>query len=328
MACGGLVSDGSGEDGVAPGVDSGDREETLSERWIVPEPGDAFRVGAPDGASIIVRRHGNPDGPRILLSHGNGFSADAYYPFWSRFVDRFDVFVHDVRNHGWNPVGSRHAHNVPAFVDDGQRILGEIARRFGNRPVIGVFHSLSSLVALRQASAGGGGFAALVLFDPPVAPPGGLPEDMEGIGARLRATALKRRDRFATPEVLADMFSRSPVFARVPRESIELLARTTLRRSTGGPGYELCCPREYEAQINEFVFIWSMTVDFGSVPCPVKAIGADPTETHAYMPSLDFGEILRLDYDFLPETSHLLQLEEPETCAALALEFLVEHGLA
>lgn len=299
----------------------------MPERWIVPEPSAVFRVRAPDGASIFVRRHGDPRGPRIVLSHGNGLSADAYYPFWSRLLDRFDVFVHDLRNHGWNPVGSRHGHNVPAFADDCERVVGEIGHRFGSKPLVGMFHSLSSLVALRQAAARDG-FAALVLFDPPVSPPGGLPEDMEGIGARLGGIARKRRDRFAAPGALARVLSRNPAFERMPRESIELLARTTLRRSAHGTGYVLRCPRDYEAQVNEFVFIWSMTVEFGSVRCPVKAIGADPTVPHTYMPSMDLEEILRLDYDFVPETSHLLQLEEPETCAALALEFLAEHGLA
>ena len=300
----------------------------MSAHWVIPEPIAVFEVGAPDGASIIVRRHGNPHGARILLNHGNGFSADAFFPFWSRLTDRFDIFVHDVRNHGWNPVGDRSHHNVPTFAEDSERVIREIDRRFGRKPRIGVFHSLSGLVALRLAATGGGGFAALILFDPPIAPPGGLPEDMEGIGARLSGIARKRRDRFESPEALARLFSRSPVFERVPWEATELLARTTLRRSACATGYELCCPREYEAQINEFVFIWSMTVDFARIACPLKVIGADPTVPNSYMPSMDLAEIVRLDYDFVPETSHLLQIEQPETCVALALDFLSASGLA
>ena len=294
---------------------------------VIPEPTAVFEVRAPDGASIFVRRHGDPGGPRMVLSHGNGFSADAYYPFWSRFTDRFDVFVHDLRNHGWNPVGSQRFHSVPTFVDDSERIVREIDRRFGRKPRIGVFHSLSTMIALRQSAMGGGRFSALVLFDPPVCPPGGFPEDMQGVGSRLAAISRRRRDRFGTPDGLAEQLSASAVFARVPPEAVDLLARTTLRRSDRGTGYELCCPREYEAQINEFFFVWPMTVDFESVTCPVKAIGADPTVPNTYMPGMDLTEIVRLDYDFVPGTSHLLQIEQPETCAALAVEFLAARGV-
>ena len=300
---------------------------TVPEYWALPEPTAVFAVHAPDGASIFVRRHGDPSGPRIVLSHGNGFSADAYYPFWSRFADRFDVFVHDVRNHGWNPVGDPRAHNLPTFADDSERVVREIDRRFGNKSRIGIFHSLSAMVALRQAANGDGGYSALVLFDPPVCPPGGLPQDMQGIGRRLRTIASRRPDRFETPEVLAKHLSRSAVFERVPPEATDLLARTTLRRSACETGYELCCPREYEARINEYFFLWSMTVDFADVACPVKAIGADPTVPNSYMPSMNLEKIVRLDYDFVPETSHLLQIEQPETCAALTLEFITAHGL-
>ena len=79
--------------------------------------------------------------------------------------------------------------------------------------------------------------------------------------------------------------------------------------------------------VNNYVFCWSMTVDFQSVHCPIKAIGADPTIPHSYMPSMDLEELQLLDYDFVPETTHLLQIEKPEVCAALALEFLKNQGL-
>ena len=293
----------------------------------IPEPHAVFEVHASDGAVIFVRRHGNPDGPRIVFSHGNGFSADACFPFWSHFIDRFDVFVHDVRNHGWNPVGERRAHNVPTFAEDGDRVVQDIDRRFGKKPRAGVFHSLSAIVALRQAATGGGGFAALVLFDPPVCPPGGFPTDMLGVGERLGRIARMRRVRYENPEAYAEHLSRNRAFRHLPRDTLQSFARTTLRPAAAGTGYELCCPREYEAQINEFFFVWSILVDFEGVTCPMKAIGADPTVPGTYMPSMDMGELGLVDYDFVPETSHLLLLEQPARCAEVAIEFLSRHGL-
>ncbi len=40
------------------------------------------------------------------------------------------------------------------------------------------------------------------------------------------------------------------------------------------------------------------------------------------------SELIEANYDFLPDTTHFLQLEEPEQCATLAIEFLEERGLA
>jgi pimeloyl-ACP methyl ester carboxylesterase len=54
----------------------------------------------------------------------------------------------------------------------------------------------------------------------------------------------------------------------------------------------------------------------------VKVIGADPTERFSFMPSMDLSALVELNYDFLPETTHFLQMEKPEQCAALTIEFL------
>ena len=283
--------------------------------------------GAADGASITVRRHGNPAGPRLVLSHGNGFSIDSYYPLWSLFTDRFDLFIYDFRNHGWNPVTDRLMHNLPAFVGDTENVIRDIDRRFGERPTIGVFHSLSALTALHCAIHRDA-FSALVLFDVPICPPGGFPQDLQGIGRRMAVAARRRRDRFETRQQFAEHLSHTRAFGHLRSSALNLLASTTLRPAADGASYELCCPREYEAQICEYIFCWAMTVDLESVTCPIKAIGADPTVSNSYMPSIDISELDRVDYDFVPEATHLLPFEQPETCAALVLEFLTDHGFA
>ena len=57
-------------------------------RWDVPEPIAVFQVHAADGTSIAVRRHGNPDGPRLILSHGNGFSIVCVPVWWISLPER------------------------------------------------------------------------------------------------------------------------------------------------------------------------------------------------------------------------------------------------
>jgi hypothetical protein len=55
----------------------------------ISAPSMTFDVALKDGARIRMRRHGNPHGVRLLLTHGNGFAADAYYPYWQHLLPRF-----------------------------------------------------------------------------------------------------------------------------------------------------------------------------------------------------------------------------------------------
>ena len=58
-----------------------------------------------------------------------------------------------------------------------------------------------------------------------------------------------------------------------------------------------------------------------------QAIGADPTLPFAYLPTFDLSHAAAVDYDFVPEASHFLQMEKPEECAAMVREYLASHGI-
>jgi pimeloyl-ACP methyl ester carboxylesterase len=300
---------------------AGRQTETMSGTWRLPTASAVHEVTMPDGASVYLRRHGNPKGPRMLVSHGCGLSVDAYYPYWSLLSDKFDLFIWDLRSHGWNPPGPRRAQNIPTFVRDCEIVLRTIGQIYEEQPVIGVFHSLSALVALLHEEHWKG-FSSLVLFDPPIQPPGGKPEDLVEIGEDMSAIARRRRDRFNSREEFTDRLRRSRNHRHLVPGAAELMAETTLRPSPDGTGFELCCPKEYEAQVYEYLFGWAMRVNLQKISCPVRAIGTDPTEPYSFMPSMNLRELIGIDYDFVPETTHFLQLEKPEQCAASTFEFL------
>lgn len=275
----------------------------------------------PYDAVIVLRRHGNPDGPRLVLSHGNGLAIDLYYPFWSLLLDDFDLMVYDLRNHGWNAVGNRGAHNVPTFVLDHDRILQAIDELYGAKPKIGVFHSASALASLLSAERGET-LAARVLFDPPLCKPGVGEHEFEAAAVRIAAAVRRRTDRFRSRKEFAEVLPFLPVFRHVVDGVHELVARTTLRRCDDGSGYELRCPREFEAQIIDFSGMYALLVDLQALRSPTKVIGADPTLPYSYLPTFDCGDIARVDYDFIPEATHLLQLERPHECAAELRRFV------
>jgi pimeloyl-ACP methyl ester carboxylesterase len=280
-----------------------------------------------DGTIITLRRHGNPDGPRLVLSHGNGLAIDLYYPFWSLLIDDFDLVVHDLRNHGWNAVGDLTAHTVPTFARDHDTILDVIDDHFGIKAQAGAFHSVSALASLLSA-ARGSRYSALVLFDPPLCKPGSSHADFEVAAKQIATLARRRSPRFATSQDLIDLVQFMPAFRGAVPGIADLLAHATLRETADGDGFELRCPREYEAQIIDFANVFAVSVEFDEIECPVKVIGADPTLPYSYLPTLDLSDILSVDYDFVPDATHFLQLEQPGQCAALLREFLNSLSVA
>ena len=138
----------------------------------------------------------------------------------------------------------------------------------------------------------------------------------------MSTATLKRQYRFNTPEEFAMKLQGQSAFARMQDGMTDLFARTVLRPAADGSGYELCCPVEHEARIWEYFSCWVEYSELENLACPVIVIGGDPTEHNSFIPSRDLHSIIHVDYDFIPETSHLLMLEKPQECAALTLEFL------
>ena len=53
-------------------------------------------------------------------------------------------------------------------------------------------------------------------------------------------------------------------------------------------------------------------IDLTLLSCPTRIVGADPTLPYSYLPTIDLGDVMKVDYDFIPEATHLLQLEKPQ----------------
>ena len=291
--------------------------------WQVPEPISRADIEAYDGTRFVLRRHGNPDGPRLVLSHGNGLAIDLYYPFWSLFLDDFDVIVFDLRNHGANPLGDLGRHTVPNFCHDVEAIGRAVDRDFGVRPRVGVYHSVSCLAALLSPSVPVS-YAALVLFEPPIFPPGVSQRNFEFACHQAAARTRIRADRFQSGEHFIELMSAQPAMARVLPGPLRLMAHTTLRHGTGG--HQLRCPPEYEAKILASIPGFARMVDPDALPLPVKVVGADSSLKHYFLPPCDLSRAKSLDYVSLPGTTHLAQLEKPDECASRTVDFLTRTG--
>ena len=111
----------------------------------------------------------------------------------------------------------------------------------------------------------------------------------------------------------------------------ELMARSVLRKIPDGNGYELVCDPENEAGIYAQAMalnLWPRASAFGGA---VKLIGCDPTMKGAPATGAA-NQALGIEggynYSFVEGTGHLLQIEKPEECIRLTLNFLAQYGLA
>ena len=299
--------------------------------FIVPTPSETFDVELDDGAKIKVRRHGQRDGVRVLLSHGNGFAANAYLPFWQQLTPRYDVLVFDFRNSGENVPSEPPNHNYAQFTRDLERVIDGVNRRLGEKPTVGIFHSMSARAAMKHAIEIGWRWRALVLFDPPNVPPADHPRyrAMQMFENVLTQWARGRRRRFAAVEELAEDYRQSRAAKDWVTGAHKLMAQSVLRKNPLGDGYELVCAPENEAAIYAeaaTLNLWPQARDFAG---PVKLVGADPDVDFA--PTARTNQLLAAengyDYAFVPGTGHLLQIEKPLECARVVEKFLMQCGL-
>jgi pimeloyl-ACP methyl ester carboxylesterase len=283
-----------------------------------------------DGALVRARRHGNRAGPRLILSHGNGFAIDAYFPFWQHLLAHFELFVFDQRNHGWNPRHDASGHTQRQMADDMETILHAIRQRFGSRCTGGIFHSLSATVSLLHSMRYGFQWDALVLVDPPLAPP---PEHPLHTAARnfenaLSAWARQRQERFGDVAELTSYFKGARRMSLWVPGAAELMAQSITRPAVGG-GVRLVCPPDYEADIyiqNSNAPAWSAVPAVAKqlfvVSSDYEAPNADPPGLVSKALNTDFGVAVTP----IRRSGHLVQIEQPEAAVRIVREHLHARG--
>ncbi len=279
-----------------------------------------------DGAVIRIRRHGRPDACRVILSHGNGCAVDGYFPFWRHLLPDFEVFLFDFRHYGQNPPHEG-AHGFARFLLDLTTVYDVIDHDFGEKPQVGIFHSMSARANLRYALEVAWRFAGLILFDPPMVPPPGHPlHDLQLRNERLLwSWSENRQSVFGDPGELARHFASTRMLSGWDPKAYELMARSVLRRDPKTGDWVLCCPGPLESRIyreNATIHLWP---DASDLPGPMVLIASDP-DSEIPSPPGHSARALRDErgwrYHCVPGTGHFLQIQEPEACLELVRSFM------
>lgn len=289
-------------------------------------PRETLEFATADGAVLAARVHGPAGATRLVLSHGNGLAIDGYRGFWSGLAETFEVVVFDMRGHGLSAGGPPWHHAWPVFADDIELVGNGLKARLGAARTIGVFHSLSAIAALWHARRYGTRWDGLLLFDPPLTPPNGHPlQDLHRREVLLFADrARARRARFADPGELAAQFARARSLARWTREAYVDMAEAVLIPDRSG-GWRLRCPPELEARIFDANMEPSLWPTLAAAGCPIKLVCGDPSVPGIQPPALigpAAAKEMGIAYEFVPETTHFLQLERPDLCRDAVRRFV------
>ena len=287
------------------------------------------RLGLSDGAPILLRRCGNPDGPRLLVGHGTGFAVDGFIRMWRPLLADCDLVLFDLRGHG-------RSGPVPAETVDGPRLtrdMGEIlagtASAWGVKPVFGLFHSISALMALRLEVRAPGSFAGMVLIEPPATPDLDDPDyDAFEAGRLALATRSAKRQRdFASVGELAEKFAgRGPFRHFEPGAALELAASMLV---ASGDGWTLACPPEVEARYFGRNLDDGMRARLAAITCPVlMLVGRDDLAMAGTPASIGVGLARLGGFDLLElaDATHMIPLERPAAVAEATRAFLRMHA--
>lgn len=292
-------------------------------------PMDSFAASMTDGAELVLRRHGNTDKPRIIITHGNGFAVDGYRVFWEPLLADYEVVAFDMRNHGQSRPTGADGHNYLQMARDIGSVREAAASRWGEKKTVGVFHSMSSRAAMKHAVEMGWVWDALILFDPPNVPLRGHEqyEAMRIFELKLVEFAANRPDSFGGVEEMLVIYRENRASQGWQPQAQEDMAQAVLRRE--GDGYTLSCRRELEASI----YLAALTLDLwppaSAYGGPTKLIGADPEMKVNVTGRANqaLGTEQGYVYEAVQGTGHLMQIEKPEECRAAMLSFLREHGI-
>lgn len=292
-------------------------------------PPDEHVVVTNDGARLVLRRVGNPSGPRILLSHGVGFAIDGFAAMWRHLLDDFDLVLFDLRGHGRNPAVDPQSISGPRIVEDMKVVISDVRSVWGDKPLWGLFHSFSGLTALRLESLSPGWFAGLVLMEPPAMPARDHPAFAAFDQGRLALATrtLKRQADFRSIDDLAAKYADRPPFSRFERGAAEALAAALL--VPDGDRWRLACRPQVEAPFyatNQDDGLWQR---LEAVSCPVMMLaGADDLQQQVppALTARDLAQAGGFDFVAVAGTTHLMVLERPRFIAELTRAFVTAQS--
>jgi pimeloyl-ACP methyl ester carboxylesterase len=259
--------------------------------------------------------------------HANGMCAGTYTPFIKLLSRDLHVIASDIRGHGDSArIHPSELDHWRSFSED----LRDITEALADPPIIGIGHSLGAVLTYMAAALYPHLFSCIILIDPVMLPGRWLwlmrILQMLGLENRLplAQAARRRKKQFDSKQAAFERFSSGRgIFKAWPNEFISAYLECALAEK--GDSAVLKCDPELEARLFESVpqDEWSYA---RKIQCPTLAIRGEHSDTFFPDAARKLGRLIRnYQLETIANAGHFVPMEQPETCAALILEYASQH---
>ena len=285
-------------------------------------PGPSGPCPGPDEAGRHPWVEWGGSGPVLHLAHANGFPPGTYRRLATGLATRFTVCSMGLRPLVPGADPGRLA-RWEGLADDLRREL----RGRGLTGVVGAGHSVGAVSSMMASVADPGLFRALVLIDPvlftgPRARVWGWMKRL-GLSRRLPIVrgALRRRDRWPSREEVAASYRGKPLFATWDPGCLDDYLDAGLVPCRDG-GVALRYPTNWEARIFETSphDPWPLVARIRVPTLVLRGGRSDAFTAEAAARFARLAPAARIEE--VPDTTHLLAMEQPEEVGTRILAFL------
>ncbi len=274
-------------------------------------------IKAQDGPGrLAALEFGDPSRPLdVLFLHANGFNASTYRTALAPLAGRMRILALDMRGHGRTTLPtSADGRPWTVYAGDLLAVLAEI----GQTPTVLAGHSMgatTTLLALPRLAVAKR--PTLMLFDPVLPPREAFQTTpLEPVwDFPMAQGALKRRDKFASPQDAFNAYKGRGAFKTWPDAALEDYLADGLREAPDGTVQLACAPAWEAANFAHFCMADPYpTLD--NATSPIRILRADLQSTCHYEAS---PQQTAVRLDIIAGTTHFLPMERPD-CVAAALQ--------
>ena len=260
-------------------------------------------VAGADGVALSGKEWPGRDGPQVLAVHATGFCKEVWEPVAAELAAQgIGVVAFDQRGHGSSspPPG-------PADWWGLGRDVATVAKSLGPFRV-GLGHSSGATALTMAALFDADCFAALVLVEPVVFPPG-ADYDMD-----LAESARKRRAHFADLPDARRHFTGRGIFTGWVDAALDGYLRGGLVESAAG--LALACSPELEAEFYEMGVRHGVWERLDELAVPTRLLIGSDSRFHRGQFAEELAGGYRAQLEVVPNTDHFLPMQDPAAVVA------------
>lgn len=223
-------------------------------------------VASTDGVQIAVYAHlpAIPnDAAALLFSHATGFHGRVFTPVAEHLTDHTCI-TFDYRGYGDTSAPAQNTLSWESFGDDALAMARHVFTQDGQRPIVGIGHSMGGaglvMAALREPHL----FAALIVYEPIIFPT--EVRTQARTNNPLADVTRRRRRNFASFDEAIANFAAKPPLSSLHPDALNAYVKHGFTQTNDG--VHIKCDPEFEAQTYEMGAFHDTWLQLGELRTP------------------------------------------------------------